>query len=114
MNVVRANAPVFTMNDIAYLVNETLTEDEIGNSISEPAEGTSETAVFCEISSISQSEFYKAAAVGYKPQLRIKLWEEEYSGQSLVRIGDLYYSVIRSFTENGMTELYLEGRMGNK
>nr|DAE65433.1 MAG TPA: head closure knob [Caudoviricetes sp.] len=98
------------MNDIAYLVNEVLTEDDIGNSVSE----TSETAVFCEISSVGQSEFYKAAAVGYKPQCRLKMWENEYGGQSLVRIGNVYYSVIRNFTENGTTELYLEGRVGNK
>lgn len=98
------------MNDIAYLVNEVLTEDDIGNSVSE----TSETAVFCEISSVSQSEFYKAAAVGYKPQCRLKMWQDEYGGQSLVRIGSVYYSVIRNFTANGMTELYLEGRVGNK
>lgn len=98
------------MNDVAYLVNEVLTEDDIGNSVSE----TSETAVFCEISSVSQSEFYKAAAVGYKPQCRLKMWQDEYGGQSLVRIGKVYYSVIRNFTANGMTELYLEGRVGNK
>lgn len=98
------------MNDIAYLVNEVLTEDDIGNSVSE----TSEIAVFCEISSVGQSEFYKAAAVGYKPQCRLKMWENEYGGQSLVRIGNVYYSVIRNFTENGTTELYLEGRVGNK
>ena len=98
------------MNDIAYLVNEVLTEDDIGNSVSE----TSETAVFCEISSVGQSEFYKAAAVGYKPQCRLKMWENEDGGQSLVRIGNVYYSVIRNFTENGTTELYLEGRVGNK
>ena len=98
------------MNDIAYLVNEVLTEDDIGNSVSE----TSETAVFCEISSVGQSEFYKAAAVGYKPQCRLKMWENEYGGQSLVRIGNVHYSVIRNFTENGTTELYLEGRVGNK
>ena len=98
------------MNDVAYLVNEVLTEDDIGNSVSE----TSETAVFCEISSVSQSEFYKAAAVGYKPQCRLKMWQDEYGGQSLVRIGKVYYTVIRNFTANGMTELYLEGRVGNK
>ena len=98
------------MNDIAYLVNEVLTEDDIGNSVSE----TSETAVFCEISSVGQSEYYKAAAVGYKPQCRLKMWENEYGGQSLVRSGNVYYSVIRNFTENGTTELYLEGRVGNK
>ena len=98
------------MNDVAYLVNEVLTEDDIGNSVSE----TSETAVFCEISSVSQSEFYKAAAVGYKPQCRLKMWQDEYGGQSLVRIGKVYYSVIRNFTANGTTELYIEGRVGNK
>ena len=98
------------MNDVAYLVNEVLTEDDIGNSVSE----TSETAVFCEISSVSQSEFYKAAAIGYKPQCRLKMWQDEYGGQSLVRIGSVYYSVIRNFTANRMTELYLEGRVGNK
>lgn len=96
------------MNNIAYLVTNNYQEDEIGQDISE----RTEQEVFCEILSISQSEFFEAAQSGLKPQYKIKLWEEEYDGQDEVRIGDEYFRVYRNYTVNGMTELYLEKRGG--
>lgn len=96
------------MNDIVYLVTKKYEEDDIGQDISV----RTEQEVFCEILSISQSEFFEAAQSGLKPQYKIKLWEAEYGGQTEVRIGDDYFTVYRNYTVNGMTELYLEKRGG--
>ena len=96
------------MNDVAYLITKKYLEDEIGQDISE----ITEQEVFCEILSISQSEFFEAAQSGLKPQYKIKLWEAEYGGQDEVRIGNDYFTVYRNYTVNGMTELYLEKRGG--
>lgn len=96
------------MNDIVYLVTKKYEEDDIGQDISV----RTEQEVFCEILSISQSEFFEAAQSGLKPQCKIKLWEAEYGGQTEVRIGDDYFTVYRNYTVNGMTELYLEKRGG--
>ena len=96
------------MNDIAYLITKKYSEDEIGQDISE----RTEQEVFCEILSISQSEFFEAAQSGLKPQYKIKMWAEEYGGQDEVRIGDEYFTVYRNYTVNGMIELYLEKRGG--
>lgn len=96
------------MNNVAYLITKKYLEDEIGQDISE----ITEQEVFCEILSISQSEFFEAAQSGLKPQYKIKVWAEEYSGQDEVKIGDEYFTVYRNYTVNGMTELYLEKRGG--
>lgn len=98
------------MNNVAYLITKKYLEDEIGQDISEIIE----QEIFCEILSISQSEFFEAAQSGLKPQYKIKLWEAEYGGQDEVRIGDDYFTVYRNYTVNGMTELYLEKRGGSQ
>lgn len=96
------------MNDVVYLITKKYLEDEIGQDVSE----ITEQEVFCEILSISQSEFFEAAQSGLKPQYKIKVWAEEYGGQDEVRIGDDFFTVYRNYTVNGMTELYLEKRGG--
>lgn len=98
------------MNDIIYLVTKEYEEDDIGQDISV----RTEQEVFCEILSISQSEFHQAAQSGLKPQYKVKLWQEEYNGQDEVRIGEDYFTVYRNYTSNGMVELYLEKRGGTQ
>lgn len=99
------------MNDVVYLVTEITEEDVLGNNI---VKERTETAVFCEILSAGQQEFLKAATVGFKPQYRVKLWKQEYSGQSVVRIEGDCYSVYRTFILNEFAELYLERRVGEQ
>ena len=53
-------------NDVIYLIKETRTVDERGDMVV----NQTERAVFAKVKSIGQSEFYQAAAVGLKPEIK--------------------------------------------
>lgn len=98
------------MNDIAYFITEEYKKDDIGNDIV----SQTEKLVFCEISSIGGQEVLKASQSGIKPQCQIKLWKYEYENQQLIRIGDDYFTVYRTYVDKEMIELYLERRVGKQ
>lgn len=98
------------MNDIAYFITEEYKKDDIGNDIV----SRTEKLVFCEISSVGGQEVLKASQSGIKPQCRIKLWKYEYENQQLIRIGDDYFTVYRTYVDKEMIELYLERRVGKQ
>lgn len=72
-------------------------------------------AVYAEIKSSGQNEFFKAAQSGLKSALQVRMWNFEYSGEKEVEIDGIRYSVYRTFdaSESGIIELYLERRCGN-
>ena len=53
-------------NDVIYLIKETRMVDEHGDMV--PTQ--TERAVFAQVKSIGQSEFYQAAAVGLRPEIK--------------------------------------------
>lgn len=53
-------------NDVIYLIKETRTVNEYGDMVVTE----SERSVFAQVKSIGQSEFYQAAAVGLKPEIK--------------------------------------------
>lgn len=72
-----------------------------------------EVAVFCEIESITQNEFFKAGQAGFKPELKAVVWSNEYHYERLIKIGGVIYSIYRTFERlDGKTELYVERRSG--
>lgn len=98
------------MNDICYLICENGTEtDDIGNIIPTSVE----TKVFCEVMSISQSEFFKGADVGLKPSIKLRMWKQDYNLETLVKVNNEIYTIYRTYTVNDIVELYAERRKGN-
>ena len=76
--------------------------DSAGDTIETPE--VVETEVFCNILSIGQSEFYQAMATGFKPELKLEIYEAEYSGEKTIKVNNKTYDVIRTFrTKNGET-----------
>jgi len=53
-------------NDVIYLIKDTRTVNEYGDMVTTQTE----RAVFAQVKSIGQSEFYQAAAVGLKPEIK--------------------------------------------
>ena len=71
------------------------------------------TAVFAEISSVGQKEFFAAAQTGLKPELRVVVWADEYDGQPIVEVGDRRLTVYRNYLRSdGKVELYLTEKAG--
>jgi SPP1 family predicted phage head-tail adaptor len=75
------------------LINQTYTEDEIGNQI--PAE--TESTILCGRKSVTRSEFYKAAVNDLKPEIVLVVHPYEYDGQAKVRFEGTPYKVIRTY-----------------
>lgn len=74
----------------------------------------SKTDVFAEVESITQTEFMNAGQMGFRPELRFKVWRTEYSGESIVKYDGKYYSIYRTYeADNGRIELYAERRVGS-
>ncbi len=91
-----------------------MVNDDIVTLIAEIAEGKEEkTDVFAEISSVGQAEFFSAAQIGFKAEMRLSVRTEDYEGQTLVIVKHRRYAIYRTYMkDNGKTELYLTDRLG--
>ncbi len=93
-----------TMDEIVYLISTTYSKDGIGNTV--PVSEV-ETKVFAERFSASQNEFFKAAQEGFRPELGLRVWKHEYSGERYVKIGEVRYEIYRTYVIHDKVELYL-------
>lgn len=84
------------------LIQETYTEDEIGNQVATE----DKTTIFCDIKSVGRAEFYNAVATGLKPEIIFIIHNYEYSGENQVEYDGKKYNVIRTY-ENSTEELEL-------
>lgn len=92
--------------DVIDLVSETYSENEMGDIIS----NETKRQVFTNKKSISQTEFYQAAATGLKPELKFEVRTIEYDGEPKLSFNNKTYSILRVFDKNGeTTELICSG-----
>jgi SPP1 family predicted phage head-tail adaptor len=78
------------------LINETNTEDDIGNQ--KPT--NTETKIFCGIKSIGRNEFYNAAVAGLKPEIIFIIHGYEYNSQEKVKYDGKLYKVMKTYSTN--------------
>lgn len=91
-----------------------LTINHTGNEMGDPIEVIVERKVFAEKMSIRQTEFYQAAANGFKPQLAFKVWLDEYNDESDLLYKGKKYSIMRTFSKDGKElELICEGAVNS-
>ena len=69
------------MTDVLTLVAQTITTDQYGNEVATEAENT----VFCEVDSITQSEFYQAANTELNPEYKFTIFFGDYVIQGEVK-----------------------------
>lgn len=96
------------MTDVITLITQTITTDKYGN---EEATETKRT-VYCEVDSISQTEFYAAANTELNPEYRFTIFFGDYEGESLVKFNGARYSVYRTYRTGDNLELYTERKIG--
>ncbi|MFR2777139.1 MAG: phage head closure protein [Intestinibacter bartlettii] len=82
--------------DEIELVKKAYKSDKIGNQI----EVLEKTTVFCEVKSISRTEFYQAAQSGMKPGAAFIIYLFEYDNQDTVIYNDVEYKVIKTYKIN--------------
>lgn len=98
-----------SLDDICYLVSETIVQDKIGNEISM----TSERQVFCAELPIFSSEFSNAGQLGIKPSFVLVIDSEEYQQNEMVNYHEEVFSIYKTFKrEDGLIELYCSKKTG--
>lgn len=96
------------MTDVITLITQTITTDKYGNEEATETERT----VYCEVDSISQTEFYAAANTELNPEYRFTIFFGDYEGESLVKFNGARYSVYRTYRTGDALELYTERKIG--
>lgn len=96
-------------SNVLTLVSITHETDSIGQKI--PVE--SAVDVFCSVSGISATEWFKAGEAGLRPAYRVTLFAPDYDGQEVVILDGVRYAVYRTYlAKNEQIELYLEKQVG--
>jgi SPP1 family predicted phage head-tail adaptor len=73
--------------------------------------------VFCQILSVTRTEFYSAATAGIHPEFIIRLSDHaEYQGEKLVEVDGELFSVVRVYRgrDKNDVELTVERRLGDE
>lgn len=96
------------MTDVITLVTQTITTDKYGNEVAKETEKT----VFCEVDSISQTEFYAAANTELNPEYKFTIFFGDYEGEEVVVFNGARYSVYRTYRTGDNLELYAERKIG--
>lgn len=96
------------MTDVLILVTKNITTDEYGR---EEATETEKT-IYCEVDSITQSEFYSAANTELNPEYRFTVFFGDYDGQEVVKYHGQRYAIYRTFRQGDDLELYAERKAG--
>ena len=96
------------MTDVLALVTQTITIDKYGNEVATETEKN----VFCEVDSISQTEFYAAANTELNPEYKFTIFFGDYDGEEVVVFNGDRYSVYRTYRTGDNLELYAERKIG--
>lgn len=96
-------------NELIYLVGF-LSSGKVDSYEDDIPERT-ETKRFAAIRSIGQSEFYQAATVGAKPEIKFVLQDyADYDGQPCLRWKNVLYKILRTYrTQTGEIEIVCYG-----
>lgn len=82
------------------LISYEMSKDDIGNPIKVPVKKT----ILCRLASVGSKEFYDAANIGLKPEMKFIVHEFEYNGEKDVIFEDRKYKVMRTYTESVKSE----------
>ena len=96
------------MTDVVTLVTQTISTDKYGNETINEAEKT----VFCEVDSITRSEFYAAANTELNPEYKFTVFFGDYDGQNVLKYSGSRYAVYRTYRDGDYMELYAERKVG--
>ncbi len=96
-------------NDVLTLVSQAYALDDYG--VQRPTETTRN--VYCDVASITQTEFYAANEAGLRPALRFDIFAYDYNGEEIVEFNGVRYNVYRTYQRyNDVLELYVNKVVG--
>ena len=94
---------VITLVGVSYI------EDSIGQRVPQEAPRN----VFCDIASVSASEWFEGGKAGLNPTYRAVVFAPDYQGEQIAELDGVRYGIYRTFLGRGDTiELYMERKAG--
>lgn len=72
------------------------------------------TEVFCDVTSVSASEWFEGGRNGLNPEKRVIMFLYDYAGEKVVEIDGVRFTIYRTYVDRDEIELYLEKRKGNE
>lgn len=94
---------------VLTLIGVTYAADSIGQLI--PQETRRD--VFCNLSSVSASEWFEAGRAGLNAKHRAIMFVHDYAGEELAELDGVRYGIYRTYLgRNETIELYLERKAG--
>lgn len=96
-------------SNVIYLVSEIQTQDAIGQWVSQEIR----RPVFCDVRSISQTEWFNAGNDGFRPSYCFIMFAPDYQGEQIVEYQGTKYGIYRTYIgKNERIELYAEAKGG--
>ena len=97
------------MYDVLILISQNnITTDQYGREVVTE----SSRQVFCEVFSVTQSEFYAASDADLKPEYRFNVFFGDYEGEKIVEYKGERYAIYRTYHAGDYMELYVERQAG--
>ena len=97
------------MDSVIVLFSNEYTKNKYGVTV--PGD-QKKNEVFCQVRSISQTEFFEAGRNGLNPSFVFTVFAGDYNGESLIEYEKLTYSVYRTYLNGDYIELYVERKGG--
>lgn len=96
-------------SSVITLVKEAYTTDDYGVQ----RKTTTEREVFCQVRSVSRSEFFEGGRNGLNPELQFTMFFGDYDDERTVRYDGRVYGIYRTYrARNDTLELYAERKGG--
>lgn len=96
-------------SDVMFLISLTKEQNEFG--VWEITR--TRRQVFCQVGSVTQTEFYEAGRNGLNPEYRFTMFFGDYAGETEVEYNGNVYSIYRTYlTRSDTIELYAERKGG--
>lgn len=97
------------MNDVIKLITTTVATTV--NSVGDYPITRADRQIFCEVRSIGMKEFYEAATVGIKPEIKFVIQDYlDYQGEKELVYNGFRYPIIRTYkTMSNMLEIIAGG-----
>lgn len=78
-------------------------------------EEITERTVFCNVSSVTLTEWTEGGRIGLNPGFRMTMFKFDYNKEHILEYNGVQYTIYRTYeTRNDMIELYVEERKGNE
>lgn len=97
-------------SSVVYLIKETHTPDKYGVM----QYTATKRKVFCQVISVSLSEWSDGARLGLNPEFRISMFSPEYHGEQVLEFEGKTYTIYRTYrAKNEILDLYVQRRQGD-